>query len=115
MSGHGRVRFEMVGSTRVAHLEGEVDLSNAWSLTQAIVEAMSNQEFGLVIDLTDTRYLDSVGIRFLFDLARRLGERDQQLVVVVPPEALIRRSLEVSGLPREVVLVETVRAATRST
>jgi anti-anti-sigma factor len=112
MSGHDDVRFDLVGSTRVAHLEGEIDLSNAWSLSQALVESVSNQEFRLVVDLTDVTYLDSVGIRILFDLARRLDGHDQRLVIVVPSGALIRRSLEVSGLAGTMDLVETIQEAT---
>jgi anti-anti-sigma factor len=115
MSGDGQIRFELVGHTRVAHLEGEIDLANAWSVSRAIVEAISNQDLKLVVDLTEVRYLDSVGIRMLFDLARRLADHDQRLVVVVPSVAPIRRAIDVSGLPGEVALVESVRAATRST
>jgi anti-anti-sigma factor len=112
MNEQAEVRFELVGTTRVAHLEGEIDLSNAWSVDQALVGSVSNKEFGLVVDLSDVTYLDSVGIRMLFDLARRLDGHDQRLVVVVPGGALIRRSLEVSGLAREMALVETVEEAT---
>ena len=53
-------------------------------------------------------YLDSAGIAMLFDLARRLGEHQQRFTVVVPPTSLIRRSLEVSGWPPNLPLVESL-------
>ncbi|HEX6381442.1 MAG TPA: STAS domain-containing protein, partial [Acidimicrobiia bacterium] len=56
----------------VVRLEGEVDLANTPTLSAAILEAIPNDVAGLVVDLCDVRYIDSVGIRMLFSFVRSL-------------------------------------------
>ena len=49
----------------VAHLAGEVDLSNAGDLRQAMLDAVPNTAEGMVVDLSVVSYLDSSGIQML--------------------------------------------------
>jgi anti-anti-sigma factor len=95
----------------VAQLRGEIDLSNAAQIKRSITESMSNQERKLVIDLSDVLYLDSAGIGMLFDISRRLAEHEQQLILLVPAESPVRRSLQVSGWPADVPMAETPEEA----
>jgi stage II sporulation protein AA (anti-sigma F factor antagonist) len=87
---------ERLGDVHVVRLVGEVDISNAAALEEDISDAVPNDATGLVLDLSDTRYLDSAGIRMLFELARRLDGRRQSLVLTVPGDSLIRHSLIVT-------------------
>jgi anti-sigma B factor antagonist len=105
------VRFEEREETTVVRIGGEVDLSNAWSVALSIRESISNQQLRVILDLTGVRYLDSAGIRVLFDLAKRLAERDQRLLLVLPADAPIRRTLEVSSLMSQVPMTETLDTA----
>jgi anti-anti-sigma factor len=82
----------------VVTLRGEVDLSNAASVRQRIVEALPHGAGGLVLDLTATTYLDSSGIRMLFDLAAGMEARRQRLVLVLTETALVRRLLVLTKL-----------------
>ena len=90
------VIVERHDDAQVVRLAGEVDISNAARLEEDISEAVSNHVIGLVLDLSDTEYLDSAGIRMLFDLAQRLEGRRQALGLVVPDDSLIRHSLMVT-------------------
>jgi anti-anti-sigma factor len=81
---------------QVVRLTGEVDISNAGRLEDDISQVVPNDVSGLVLDLTDTEYLDSAGIRMLFELAQRLAGRRQALELVVPDDSLIRHSLVVT-------------------
>ena len=81
----------------VAALSGEVDLSNASQLRGALERAVGSEDPGLVLDLSATTYLDSSGIKLLFDFGGALGRRQQQLRLVVPGG---------SPLARTIVLVE---------
>lgn len=98
------------GST-IATLSGEIDLSNAEQIGRSIAESISNQELRLVIDLGAVGYLDSAGIAMLFGLSRQLAEHQQQLVLLVSAESPVRRSLQVSGWPAAVPVVETLTEA----
>jgi anti-sigma B factor antagonist len=95
----------------VVYVRGEVDLSNTASIRAQIVEAVPHGAPGLVLDLTGTVYLDSSGVRLLFDLAERLQSRRQRLALVVTEAALVRRVLVLTKLDDSVPLHDTVEAA----
>jgi anti-anti-sigma factor len=82
----------------VVSIRGEIDLSNADAIRAEIVASVPHTAAGVVLDLTDTTYLDSSGVRLLFDLAERLHGRRQRLALVVTEEALVRRVLVLTKL-----------------
>lgn len=94
----GAVRVVDSGSWPVVRLRGEIDLANADSLAELAERAVPNSAQGLVLDLSDVTYLDSTGLRLVFRLARRLGDRQQALRLVVPEGARIARVLAFSGV-----------------
>lgn len=106
-----QITMDPRGATLVAHLEGEVDLSNVEDIRALLVDAVSHETECLVLDLTDTSYLDSTGVRLLFELAERLQRRRQQLRLVVNDEALVRRVIVLTNLDQRVPLDQTVNDA----
>lgn len=108
------LEVEDVGTTVVAHLRGEVDLSNVDDLRARLVESVSHTADRLVLDLTSTSYLDSTGVRLLFELARRLQARRQELRLVVTDAALVRRVLVLTQLDEAVPILATVDEALAS-
>src|SRR4051812_2654590 len=103
-----RVTHEQRGRALVVRIEGEVDLSNAEQIRDGVATAVPPDAVGVALDLTATTYLDSTGIRLLFDLAQRLHTRRQQLVLVVTDEALVRRVILLTKLDDAVPLHETL-------
>jgi anti-anti-sigma factor len=99
-----RLELETRDRALVARVTGEIDLSNAESIRNDITNAVPHDSAGVLLDLTDTTYLDSSGIRFLFDLAQRLQSRRQQLVLVVTDQALVRRVIVLTKLDGAVPL-----------
>ena len=61
----------------------------------------------VLVDLSETSYLDSAGIAMIFRLVARLTWRRQELRLVVPADAPIRKVLELTKLG-SVVLVRDV-------
>jgi anti-sigma B factor antagonist/stage II sporulation protein AA (anti-sigma F factor antagonist) len=92
------------GRALVVRVEGEIDLSNADSIRDDVTRAVPQDAAGIALDLTATTYLDSSGIRLLFDLAERLHSRRQQLVLVVTDQALVRRVILLTKLDDAVPL-----------
>jgi anti-sigma B factor antagonist len=82
-----RIEIETIGEIPVVRLAGEVDKSNADALSVELLGLLPNRGHGLVIDLTEADYLDSSALRLLFDLATRLGRRQQSLRLVVEPDS----------------------------
>jgi anti-anti-sigma factor len=99
------------GPVVVARVKGEVDLSNVEEVRIALVDAVEHDTECLVLDLTGTSYLDSTGVRLLFELAERLHGRRQELRLVVDEGALVHRVLVLTQLDQRVPLDETVGAA----
>ena len=64
-----------------------------------------------MIDLNECRYLDSAGIEVIFDLARRLRRRRQDLRIVVPPGSPLIRVLELTEVGTAAPIHETVDSA----
>jgi anti-sigma B factor antagonist/stage II sporulation protein AA (anti-sigma F factor antagonist) len=103
-----RLEFEERGRALLVRVEGEIDLSNAQDIRSDVTDAVPQGAAGVVLDLTATTYLDSSGIRLLFDLAQRLHARRQQLVLVVTDEALVRRVIVLTKLDDAVPLHTTL-------
>ena len=65
-------------------VRGELDLATAPRLAEAAESQLSQQPQSLVVDLTDTTFLDSSGARELVRIARRAAEESVALEVVCP-------------------------------
>jgi anti-sigma B factor antagonist len=105
------VIVETRGDVQVVRLAGEVDISNALRLQADISAIVPNDAAGLVLDLSATDYLDSAGIRMLFELHGRLSDRRQRMAAVVPEDSLIRGSLRVTEVDRALALRPTLGEA----
>jgi anti-anti-sigma factor len=83
------LHLELGSDTPVARLVGEVDASNAGGFTTELKASMPNTAIGLVLDLTETTYIDSSGLHLIFDLAESLRRRQQTLQLVVPRDTFV--------------------------
>ena len=90
------VAIERRGGTVVAHLSGEVDMTNSARVRDELLVSVPNDALALVVDLDGCRYLDSAAIEVLFDLSRRLARRRQELRLVMPPSSPLRRVIELT-------------------
>jgi anti-anti-sigma factor len=95
----------------VAHLSGEIDMTNAGYVRDELLASVPNDALALVIDLSGCRYLDSAGIEILFDLSRRLARRRQQLLIVVPSRSPLRRVLELTEVGSAAPIHEALDSA----
>jgi anti-anti-sigma factor len=86
-----RVLVERGDDVSIAAVEGEVDVSNVAGVGGRLRELVTNRSTALVVDLTDTTYLESAGINLLFALAAELDHRQQRLRLVVAPSSQIAR------------------------
>jgi anti-anti-sigma factor len=95
----------------VVYVRGDVDFPNADEVRTEIAATLPVDGPGVIVDLTQTTYLDSSGVRVLFELAERLEACQQRLVLVLTEEALIRRVIVLTKLDDVVLLVATVDEA----
>lgn len=88
----GRVEILTQQDAVIARLRGEIDLSNASAITEDVTSAC-DEAIRLIVDLGNVTYLDSSGVRMLFEIARRCRAADQLVTLVVPTSSPIRRLL----------------------
>ena len=105
-----RVAMERHGEAVLARLSGEIDLSNAGAVEDQVTGALHGAT-AVAVDLSGLSYLDSAGLAVLSRLAGRLSGLAGALRLVVPPDAMVGRTLSVSGLASAIPVDETVEAA----
>ena len=105
------VAIERRGGTVVAHLSGEVDMTNAARVREELLVSVPNDALALVVDLDGCRYLDSAAIEVLFDLARRLGRRRQELRLVLAQTSPLLRVLTLTDVQSVAGMHETLDSA----
>ena len=105
MTSLARVVRSIEHGTEVVRITGEIDLSNAAQVRDAIGAALPDLPV-VVLDLTGTEYLDSAGIAMLFRLAERLSYNRQELQLVVPSDAPIRAVIRLTKLDQVISVKE---------
>ncbi|MGA8219016.1 MAG: STAS domain-containing protein [Solirubrobacterales bacterium] len=88
-----RLSFDTNGDVKLARVSGEVDASNVAELTGQLLDGVTNESRALVLDLTETSYIDSSGISLIFDAAARMKNRRQDLRLVARPESFVSEVL----------------------
>ena len=94
----------------IATLQGEIDISNVAEIGEEIRDAIGNDPVGLCLHLDEVRYVDSAGIRMVFDLVARLEACRQRVAIVMSADAPIRRLIEITNLGDLVTIHDAVDA-----
>lgn len=110
MSDLARVETSRSGTTQLVRVTGELDLSNARALTDALAHAVPDDVTLVVVDLSGTTYVDSAAIASLFRLSQRLRDRRQDLRLVVPAVSPIRAVIELTKLSQVIPVDESAPA-----
>ena len=109
-----RMDLVSVEGVTVARIEGEIDISNAQELGDALLASMKNDSLGLVLDLSPLDYLDSSGVHLILGLNGRLRQRRQQLRLAAPPDAPLRAVLDITAADKTVPIDERTEDAVRA-
>jgi len=76
----------------VVRLEGEIDLSSAKVLTEALESVLVGDLRDIVIDASAVTFMDSTGLHALVQAKRNIHERGIRIILVPSPQ--VRRTLE---------------------
>jgi anti-anti-sigma factor len=103
-----QLEIEERGDVVIAHVTGELDLAGAPTIGEAIGEAVPTSARALVVDFSELEFIDSSGIAMLFNLARRLGSRRQELRVVAGDGKPVARVLDIVEFDRAAPVHQTL-------
>ncbi len=95
----------------IASLSGEIDLSNAADIAERLYRAVPHSAQGVVIDLSDLRYIDSRGIHVLLQVLERLDVRQQDARLVLPEESPLFRLFVILSIDKSPGVHRTVEQA----
>jgi anti-sigma B factor antagonist len=94
------------GERHVLAVRGEIDLFTAPELKQVLAESIEAGRVRIVVDLTDTTFLDSTALGVLIGAVKRLRSRDGALAIVNIDEN-IAKTFEITGLDQIFTIVPT--------
>jgi anti-sigma B factor antagonist len=83
----------------VVSVRGEIDMATAPSLWKELTELIPDVQKRLVIDLADTRFIDSTGMGVFVKAFKRLRHGGAELVLKSPNNSA-RKVLNLTGLDR---------------
>jgi anti-sigma B factor antagonist len=90
----------------VAAVRGEIDLFTAPDLKTSLVGALDAGRTRLVVDLSETTFLDSTALGVLISVLKRLRTRDG-VMTIVNTESSIAKTFEITGLDQIFTIAET--------
>ncbi len=97
---------ELDGDLLIVEVTGEVDLFTAPELKAAITQGVEGGARHVVVDLSETRFLDSSALGVLIGAVKRLRAREGGLTIVnIDPN--ISKTFEITGLDQIFTICET--------
>lgn len=102
------LEIKRIGRVPVAHLGEDLDAANAAVVHHQLAESLGTDALTLVVDLSDTGYVDSAGIDMLLRLSDRLGQRRAKLILVIPESSQLSRLFALVGLPDAIAIHRSV-------
>jgi anti-sigma B factor antagonist len=98
------------GKAHVVAVSGEVDLFTAPEFKQRVTAPIGAGIDHVIVDLTQTTFIDSSSLGVLIGAHRRLQQRGGRLVVACDNEAILK-TFRITGLNGVFTIAESVDAA----
>jgi anti-sigma B factor antagonist len=105
------LQIEQHGALTIATMPADVDLASSAEIGERLATGVDKQARTLVLDLSETSYVDSAGLDMLLRLGGLLRQGRRELVLVVPSGSPLRRFFEIVMLPPTVQLHEDLHEA----
>ncbi len=83
----------------VLSIAGEIDMANVEEVREKLVSNLPKAAFGIVVDLSQTTYIDSRGVYLLLDIDKRLKAVRKRLRIVCAGGSTVRRVLQLTQVP----------------
>ena len=96
--------------THIVSVAGEIDLFTAPEFKQRVSAPIDEGRTHVIVDLTETTFIDSSSLGVLIGAHRRLKGRGGRLVVACGQEAILK-TFKITGLDTVFTLTESVEAA----
>jgi anti-anti-sigma factor len=105
------VTSERRGDTVLVRLSGELDISSAPKVEDALARVEPDRPDLIVLDLRDLAFMDSTGLRLLIAADTRARQQSRRLAIVKGPEP-VQRVFRITRLEERLEIVDDVPADT---
>ena len=95
------------GDTHVVSVSGEIDLFTAPEFKQRVMSPIAAGVDHVIVDLTETTFVDSSSLGVLIGAHRKLKSRGGRLVVACKSEAIVK-TFRITGLDGVFTLVRSL-------
>jgi anti-sigma B factor antagonist len=95
------------GDTHVVSVSGEVDLFTAPEFKQRVMAPIAAGVDHVIVDLTETTFVDSSSLGVLIGAHRKLKQRNGSLVVVCDNDTIVK-TFKITGLDGVFTLVRSL-------
>lgn len=96
--------IEKIDGVPIARVDEDIDAASAGAIQRQLADVLGPDALGLVIDLSETCYVDSAGIDMLLRLGDRLEHRRCKLALVIPDTSQLKRLAKIVGLPEAIAI-----------
>jgi anti-sigma B factor antagonist len=96
--------------THIVSVTGEIDLFTAPEFKQRVSAPIDEGRTHVVVDLTETTFIDSSSLGVLIGAHRRLRRLEGSLVIVCPNDAIVK-TFRITGLDGVFTIVTTLDEA----
>lgn len=96
--------------THVVAVTGEIDLFTAPEFKQRVSAPIDEGRTQVIVDLTDTTFIDSSSLGVLIGAHRRLRRLESKLVIVCSKDAIVK-TFRITGLDGVFTIVERMDEA----
>lgn len=98
------------GDVIVFELQGRVDSNGAGQMDDALQNAITENHYQIILDMSDVSYINSAGLRTLADILTKCQANDGSLkLVALGPK--VERVLKIIGFDKFFMLYDTVDEA----
>lgn len=111
MSAFDKTTFTDHGDIRVLRVPAELEVYAAPSLREASVDAVNDGRYHLLIDLSQTTFIDTTGFGVLLGIRKRIQKYGGTLRLAGPISDGVGRALRISGLVKVFEIVDSVEVA----
>jgi anti-sigma B factor antagonist len=102
-------RREVDARTSIVSIEGDLDLSTAPQLKWMLIDSLQAGQVQLVVDLSQTTFMDSTALGVLIGVNRGLDAGSR--LAIVCPESKVLKIFELSGMDGAFAVFDTLPAA----
>jgi anti-anti-sigma factor len=88
-------------------LRGEHDIATSTALEASVGELLPSTPF-LVVDVSPAEFVDSTTVRALILACRAAEAAGSEFALVVGPQSIVRRTLEIAGVLEQLHAAETL-------